>query len=48
MPKIIPSEVLAKEVLFLRESKAELVLTNLKTLAPRVSYLSKIKCYNYE
>ena len=29
--KIIPSKVVAEEVLFLRKSKAELVLINLKT-----------------
>ena len=28
--KIIPSDAVAEEVLFLRKSKAELVLTNLK------------------
>ena len=32
--KIISSEAVAKEVLFLRKSKAELVLTNLKLLTP--------------
>ena len=31
LSKIIPSEAEAEEVLFLRKSKAELVLTNLKT-----------------
>ena len=32
LSKIITSEAVAKEVLFLRKSKAELVLTNLKIL----------------
>ena len=41
--KIIPSEALGYEVLFLRKSKAEFLLTNLKTFSP-----SKIKCCNYE
>ena len=31
LSKIISTEVVAEEVLFLRKSKAELVLTNLKT-----------------
>ena len=34
LSKIIPSEVLSKEVLFLRKSKAEFPLTNLKTFGP--------------
>ena len=37
LSKIIPSEVLAEGVLFLRKSKTEFVLTNLKTLALRLS-----------
>ena len=32
--KIVPSVALAKVVLFLRKSKAEFVLTNLKTFGP--------------
>ena len=38
LSKIIPSEVLAKKVLFLRKSKAEFVLTNLKTFVTFVFY----------
>ena len=34
LPKIVPFEVLAEEVLFLIKSKAEFVLTNLKTFDP--------------
>ena len=45
---IIHSKVLAKEVLFLRKSKAEFDLTNLKLLVLRLSYLSKLKYCNYE
>ena len=34
LSKIILSKALAKDVLFLRKSKAEFVLTNLKLLTP--------------
>ena len=34
MPGILPKIVLAEEVLFLMKSKAEFVLTNLKTFDP--------------
>ena len=37
LSKIILSKALSKEVSFLRKSKAEFVLTNLKTLAIRLS-----------
>ena len=43
LSKILLSEVLAKEVLFLINSEAELVLTNLKTLGPSSFIIIKNK-----
>ena len=49
LSEIIPSMALAQEVVFLKKkSKAEFVLTNLKTFGLRLSQLSNIKYYNYE
>ena len=49
LSKIMLSKALAKDVLFLRKSKAEFVLTNLKTFDTFVFYnYEKIKCCNHE
>ena len=43
LSKIIPSQALVEEVLFLRKSEAEFVLTNLKTFGPLSFIIIKTK-----